>query len=103
MIAIKGMEMPESCIDCPFVKAEGTKFFCSRIMKYIDKDNLGNKHDDCPLVEIVTCKDCKHWDKCSVPRVLDEDDEDEKEYRYCHLEDFNTAEDYFCAYGERKE
>ena len=29
-------------------------------MKYIDKNDLDSKHNDCPLVDI-TCKDCKHW------------------------------------------
>lgn len=61
MVAIKGMKMPGNCIGCLFIKAEGTKFFCSRIMKYIDKNDLESKHNDCPLVDIITCKDCKHW------------------------------------------
>ena len=91
MIAIKGMEMPESCIDCPFVKAEGTKFFCSRIMKYIDKDNLGNKHDDCPLVEIVTCKDCGNH----VTGALDEE--------ICLKGHELINESFYCKDGERRE
>ena len=51
MVAIKGMKMPGDCISCPFLKADGTKFFCSRIMKFIDKNDLDSKHNDCPLVE----------------------------------------------------
>ena len=87
MVAIKDMEMPESCIDCPFVKAEGTKFFCSRIMKYIDKDNLGNKHDDCPLVEIITCKDCDN--RCTGG--------------LCTKHNITVTKDFYCADGERRE
>jgi hypothetical protein len=58
MVGIEGMKMPDNCISCPFIKAEGTKFFCSRIMKYIDKNDIERKRDDCPLVDIVidTCK-----------------------------------------------
>lgn len=92
MVAIKDMKMPESCIDCPFVKAEGTKFFCSRIMKYIDKDNLGNKHDDCPLVEIVTCKDCKYCVMTEVGCYCDR-----------HIHRFDTHIDKYCADAERRE
>ena len=36
--------------------------------------------DDCPLVEIVTCKDCKH--------------------NACYIDGLN---DYFCSSGERNE
>lgn len=92
MVAIKDMEMPESCIDCPFVKAEGTKFFCSRIMKYIDKDNLENKHDDCPLVEIVTCKDCKYCVMTEVGCYCDR-----------HIHRLDTHLDKYCADAERRE
>lgn len=95
MVAVKGMKMPKSCIDCPFVKAEGTKFFCSRIMKYIDKDNLGNKHDDCPLVEIVTCEDCKHY-------FIDEDGCG----YHCEKSDTEripTCADFYCIHAERRE
>jgi len=98
MIAIKGMEMPTSCKECMLNNVDSPWFGLCRttgnnVIEYKD-----SRHPNCPLVEIVTCKDCKHWDKCSAPRVPDE-----KEYHYCPMEDFNTAEDYFCAYGERKE
>ena len=39
--------------------------------------------DDCPLEEIITCKDCKH------------NDEDT-----CYID---GLDDYFCANAERKE
>lgn len=37
--------------------------------------------DDCPLVEIVTCKDCKHNDEGT-----------------CYIDGL----DYFCSSGERR-
>ena len=93
MIGIKGMEMPERCIwDCPLAREDGGACQLADV-RTSDKE----RPKECPLVQIVMCKDCKHWDKCSTPRVPDE-----KEYHYCPMEDFNTAEDYFCAYGERK-
>lgn len=102
MIAIKVMEMPKRCEECKFCLRQETNDYGSFGECLLQKDKRVNclvwsRDDDCPLVEIVTCKDCKHWDKCSTPRVPDE-----KEYHYCPMEDFNTAEDYFCAYGERK-
>ena len=42
--------------------------------------------DDCPLEEIVTCKDCKH------------NDEDT-----CYIDGLGVRDDYFCSSGERKE
>ena len=97
MIALRGMEMPQNCIGCPmFHKLDGdNNYQCVIMRSFIDSPK--SRADGCPLVEIVTCKDCKHWDKCSAPRVPDK-----KEYHYCPMEDFNTAEDYFCAYGERR-
>ena len=91
MIAIKGLEeMPSCCRHCPC--SDDSQ--CNLTTQYND---LKGRPDDCPLVEIVTCKNCEHWDKRSTPRVPDE-----KEYHYCHLEDFNTAEDYYCADAERR-
>ena len=95
MVGIEGMKMPDDCISCPFIKAEGTRFFCDRIMKFIDKNDLESKHDDCPLVDIVTCKDCKYY------RV-----EDDVEYCTNHTIKDNkywVREDYYCASGKRRE
>ena len=53
MIAIKDMEMPKSCEDCPIsVQWAGDMDYCKLCGK-------GNRMD-CPLIEIVTCKYCKH-------------------------------------------
>jgi hypothetical protein len=84
MIAIN-MEMPKSCADCE----RGS--ICGYGLGY-------GRPDDCPLVEIVTCKDCKHWDKEWTPNVPDD-----KEYHYCWMMDCNTSEDFYCADAERRE
>lgn len=102
MIAIKGAEMPKHCMTCQFHNQmynrcnighfeTGAKF-----IKGNDKWNF--KHPNCPLVEIVTCKDCKHWNKELTPRVPDN-----KEYHFCPMMDCNTSEDFYCADGERRE
>ena len=94
MIALKGIKMPQNCSECSF---KANDYVCGLLDCAFSCNHFTERNYNCPLVEIVTCKDCKHWDKCSVPRVPDE-----KEYHYCPMEDFNTAEDYFCAYGERR-
>jgi hypothetical protein len=55
--------------------------------------------DDCPLVEIGTCKDCKYWDKDEeyCKHLSNENGwlEDE-DYRV------NTESDFYCADFERR-
>lgn len=92
MIAIKGMEMPKNCWDCPILCKENGQ--CKVSEKYIYGNDIPA---DCPLVEIVTCKDCEHWDKEWTPNVPDN-----KEYHYCPMVDCNTAEDFYCADVERR-
>lgn len=57
MIAIKGMEqMPSCCLwDCPLAREDGGACQLADV-RTSDKGRPKN----CPLVEIVTCKDCKH-------------------------------------------
>lgn len=82
MIAIKGMEMPKNCVECNDLGLQGT-LGCRLI--YSGCANCG-RHPDCPLVEIVTCKDCKYNYENS-----------------CDFDGFGIDNDYFCAKGERKE
>jgi hypothetical protein len=78
MIAVKGMEMPKSCALCE--RFEGT-------CKYTDFGDYQTKRNpSCPLVEIVTCKDCKFNDNNT-----------------CTIDGFGVADDYFCAGGKRRE
>ena len=41
--------------------------------------------DDCPLVEIVTCKDCKHNDENA-----------------CYIDGLGVRDDYFCSNGGKE-
>lgn len=70
MIAIKGMnEMPTDCAKCPFMATHGnpndilSPMMCFPIWATTHeiKHCIGGRVlADCPLVEIVTCKDCKY-------------------------------------------
>lgn len=84
MIAIKGMEMPKKCVECPMYHQSGINVYCGA--DYVGIDNVYKKRDSCPLVEIVTCKDCKHNYENS-----------------CDFDGFGIGDDYFCAKAERKE
>ena len=90
MIAIKGMEMPKCCHwDCPLCNEDGG---ACMLGAYDPKtDTKKERAKDCPLVEIVTCKDCKHWydtgNKIST----------------CMLHARLCERDFYCANGERWE
>ena len=64
MIAIKDMNIPRVCYECPI------KQHCQ--IGISDGWRLDKRADDCPLVEIGTCKDCKYNVKGkNVPTMCD--------------------------------
>jgi hypothetical protein len=93
MLVIKGKKMPNNCIFCPLYVGKKGEGHCVITHKWNATGGL-NRLDDCPLMEIVTCKDCKHL---------------------CHIEDVHKAlvcgkhncqqvsKNYYCADGERRE
>ena len=92
MIAIKEMSMPKRCEECKFCLRQGTNDYGSFGECLLQKNKRVNclvrsRDDNCPLVEVVTCKDCKYWDK----------------EEYCKLEydEVYTSADFCCADGER--
>ena len=93
MIAIKEMKMPNSCSECNLTTRKTWNYVCSINLKDIDCTET-KRPKDCPLVEIVTCKDCKHLDK-------------ETEYCKHWTEDAYytvcTGADFCCADAERKD
>jgi hypothetical protein len=62
MVAIKGALMPRCCQNCFLIRYHDTLgYSCKATKSHITKSDVGLKRaDDCPLVEIGTCKDCKH-------------------------------------------
>lgn len=96
MVAIKDREMPRCCvtydsdndnyIGCPFYK----------ICECRETIKTNFKPTNCPLVEIVTCKECEHSRTCVI---------EEKTHRFCNCEKHRLQEvtdDYFCGDGEMK-
>ena len=57
MIAID-MEMPSCCAECPMYQSEDSDY-CDITGEWITGEEM-KRYKDCPLVEIVTCKDCKY-------------------------------------------
>lgn len=88
MIAIKDMvEMPKNCNECPY-----SCDYCALTGEWVsDTEQIRDKN--CPLVEIVTCKDCEHCRFESVEGMP---------YYWCDKDDRVTSEDYYCADAERR-
>ena len=63
-ILIKGMEMPKDCGTCDLCTGDGEcmALYGENLLNYIpdDAEYFPNdwRYEKCPLVEIVTCKDC---------------------------------------------
>ena len=95
MIAIN-MEMPKCCHwNCPLCNEDGG---ACMLGAYDPKtDTKKERAKDCPLVEIVTCKNCKH-------KVFLASDNDGKITYMCDKHCKNiTDEDFYCADAERRE
>lgn len=76
MIAIPNMDMPETCDMCPI---EGCEYI--------------NGKFTCPLIDIVTCGECK-WSYT--------DERDGLLWCKVHLHHYRVNTDDFCSYGERE-
>ncbi len=73
MIAIKGMEMPSRCEVCDFRKSDpyNGEEYCSKAIGSNIIIHEKERLENCPLIEIVTCKDCKHsYQITNAPNVL---------------------------------
>ena len=96
MIAIKNMEeMPKGCWYSTNLKMSGVttcplKSYCSE--KHIKEAPLDTRSNDCPLVEIITCKNCKKGHKYK-----------NVEECYCDFLRDDVDVDFYCAEAERRE
>lgn len=96
MVVIKGMELQTDCQKCPLMATDGADALLSPMMcvaLWATKHEIkhcvqGKILDDCPLVEIVTCKDCKHWHDDGIMTTCDKNIGN------------GFPRDYFCADGE---
>lgn len=92
MIAIKGIEMPKCCKECMLNNVDSPWFGLCRttgnnVIEYKD-----SRHPNCPLTEIVTCKDCKYcYQITDAPNVW-----------FCERHNC-VSKNFYCADAERKE
>ena len=88
MIAIKGMEeLPKNCLDCPISHEDEIDYcICGKTGKnvYLYANEI---HPDCPLVEIVTCKDCKYY---------------RNNLEHCKQWCMSITDDFYCGFAERR-
>ena len=96
MIAIKGKEMPTGCLNCQFLDNEW--YSCAITPEARTVIEYDQRAKDCPLVEIVTCKNCEHWEKLLSPQTRTD-----KEYHFCPMIDMYTDECFYCRDGKRRE
>lgn len=99
--------MPRCCLNCECANSYADSPFwdvyCKPLQRYIDESQTEHRQDDCPLKEVVHCKDCKHWQPC---------EEGVTEEPFCKGLGFlaetgfdiriGTENDY-CSFGERKD
>lgn len=84
MIAIKRMEIPQKCTECPCFDRD---YGCRAGL--VSSCDIGiERSKDCPLTEIITCEDCKH-------RNLGTD--------ICDIHEECVPLEHYCADGERRE
>lgn len=87
MVAIKGMEMPNACTSTQETLGDIEVANCPlyNVCKHRDTIRTNYKPADCPLIEIVTCKDCKHRIGCK-----------------CENLNLIVGDNGYCSNGERK-
>ena len=93
MVAIKGIEIQTDCKKCPFMATDGTDELRNPMMcvaLWATKHEIkhcveGRILDDCPLVEVVACKDCKYNDE-----------------NICTIDGCTVTDNYFCECAERR-
>ena len=92
-------EIPSCCMNCDMFRVFDGEIRpqCAITETYID-DYLDKRAPNCPL-GIVTCKDCKHWNKKTEYCKHWSDTIGQTEDAYYTV---NTGADFYCEYAERK-
>lgn len=85
MIAIKDMEMPKECYVCPLLDDE---YGVCKIIGETKVDMTEERSKNCPLVEIVTCKDCKYY---------------RNSLEHCTQWCMSTTDDFYCGFADMRE
>ena len=88
MIAMPNMDKPKRCVDCV---CNNDDYMCNATHMEIDWQSQ-QVNEDCPLIEIVRCKDCKY----AKYRI------EGTEYDKCMITQLFVNKSDFCSYGERR-
>lgn len=64
-VYIPNMEKPKSCGECEFnYYLEGGSYeWWECVILHDDITQFDTRRTDCPLIEIITCRECKWWNK----------------------------------------
>lgn len=94
-VYIKNKDMPKSCGECEFnYNLEGGSYeWWECAILHDDINQFDTRRTDCPLIDIVTCGECK-WSYI---------DEQYEGTLWCkvHFHHYLVNSDGFCNYGER--
>ena len=91
MIAIPNMEKPKSCWECRLMDGEANCLVTDEGISFKQEGIL----PDCPLIDIVTCGECKHYEESEYIRG-------DMVCKYHMGHTYYTEADRFCSHGERK-
>ena len=95
-ILIKGMDLPESCWRCPFcLTIDPDTYRCIPTGQEFESTFKAIDHIvcDCPLVEVVHCKDCTYMER----GVKDSNEV------WCCWHDSRMMESDFCSRGIKEQ
>lgn len=90
------MEKPKECGHCDMFIEHNSICHCYLTGSHITF--VGEVADDCPLIEVVTCEECKHLEVINKAPI----------YAHCHKWDYDfelwqeDTRKSFCSYGERR-
>lgn len=90
-VYIPNEDMPEDCYTCFCYETEFN--MCSLTGKRLD--NIRIRRDDCPLIEIIRCGECKYYEESEYIRG-------DMVCKYHMGHTYYTEADRFCSHGERK-
>jgi len=90
------MEMPDSCRECWFLNYDmySGRTSCAiedmTLAQYFKALDFEGRHEECPLREVVTCGECKHWYQDADTGMA------------CEYTNMSQPEDGFCNWREKK-
>lgn len=94
-IIISGLNLPSDCLECT---DSGLCIALSKFGIRCTHYDAGRRNPDCPLKQIITCKDCEHW----IPTQIIDEITGEPEYT-CNQMHFEWGEEFgWCYMAKRR-